>query len=71
MRAIAAYDIAAMPDRRADALGYAVVGTALYEPILLALRRIALQEVATASLNTSRTRNRSRRSGGDVAVAEG
>ncbi|WP_096289892.1 MerR family transcriptional regulator [Mycobacterium ahvazicum] len=49
--AIAAYEIATMPTEPSDALTYAVIGTVLYEPLLLALRRIALQEEATAALS--------------------
>ncbi len=44
--AIAEYDIAAMPPAAGSAVEYAVLGTALYEPVLLALRRIAHQDRA-------------------------
>jgi hypothetical protein len=46
MRAIAEYEVRTMPSDPQDALDYAVAGTVLYEPILLALRRIALQELS-------------------------
>jgi DNA-binding transcriptional MerR regulator len=51
LRAIAQIDIAQVPsgDARA-AIQYAVLGTALYEPILAALRRLAHQDVSSAEL---------------------
>jgi hypothetical protein len=48
---VAEQDIAAMPqESSADALSYAVVGTVLYEPVLLALRRLAHQNVSARVL---------------------
>jgi DNA-binding transcriptional MerR regulator len=47
LRAIAEFDLRRMPgDGRADQLAYAVLGTALYEPVVAALRRLAHQDVA-------------------------
>jgi DNA-binding transcriptional MerR regulator len=44
---VAEREIAGMPqDSLASAITYAVVGTVLYEPILLALRRLAHQDVS-------------------------
>lgn len=50
LRAIARFDIAQVPaaDPRA-AIQYAVLGTALYEPVLAALRRLAHQDVSRAA----------------------
>lgn len=51
MMAIAAYDIDRMPLEPASAaIEYAVLGTALYEPIAAALRRIAHAELASQHL---------------------
>lgn len=48
LRAIAQIDIAQMPTGDAQAaIQYAVLGTALYEPILAALRRLAHQDVSS------------------------
>ncbi len=45
--AIAQHDVAGVPtDSLADATRYAVLGTVLLEPVLLALRRLAHQQVA-------------------------
>ncbi len=44
--AIAETDIALGPDDPAEFLAYAVLGSALYEPVLLALRRLAHQDVS-------------------------
>lgn len=46
LHAIAETDIALGPDDPADYLAYAVLGTALYEPVVLALRRLAHQDVS-------------------------
>jgi len=43
---IAEREIGNMPTDGAEALTYAVVGTVLYEPVLLALRRLAHQDVS-------------------------
>lgn len=73
MGAIADYEVATMPDQAPDALAYAVVGMTLCESVLLALRRIALQEAATAALQGpprngdapgATTRRRTRRTSG-------
>jgi DNA-binding transcriptional MerR regulator len=54
-RAIAAVDIELMPRESASAaIEYAVLGTALYEPIIAALRRIAHAELAANLLKTDR-----------------
>ncbi|WP_348786707.1 MerR family transcriptional regulator [Leifsonia sp. NPDC080035] len=51
IRAMAEYDLAKMPaDGRAEQLGYAVLGTALYEPVIAALRRLAHQDIAARLL---------------------
>ena len=46
---VALVDVAGVPvERPADAVQYVVIGTVLYEPVLLALRRLAQQHVYTA-----------------------
>ncbi|WP_461165109.1 MerR family transcriptional regulator [Arthrobacter sp. R4-81] len=51
LRAIAQIDIAQVPSGDAKAaIQYAVLGTALYEPILAALRRLAHQDVSSSEL---------------------
>jgi len=46
MRAVAAEEIAPIAGMtRAEAIRYAVLGTALYEPVMLALRRLAHQQL--------------------------
>lgn len=52
--AIAERDVADVPTTSvADATRYAVVGTVMYEPVLLALRRLAHQQVAAARFGTA------------------
>ena len=46
LRAIAAYDIGHLPEEPEAAVEYTVLGTALYEPVILALRRLAHQQEA-------------------------
>ena len=46
LREIAAYDLERMPPEPHATVEYTVLGTALYEPVLLALRRLAHQDVA-------------------------
>lgn len=46
LREIAAYDLERMPAEPHAAVEYTVLGTALYEPVILALRRLAHQDVA-------------------------
>lgn len=46
LREIAAYDLERMPQEPHAAVEYTVLGTALYEPVILALRRLAHQDVA-------------------------
>jgi DNA-binding transcriptional MerR regulator len=46
LRAIAAYDVAHLPEEPRAAVEYTVLGTALYEPVILALRRLAHQQEA-------------------------
>lgn len=46
MHEIAEYDLARMPAEPHAAVEYTVLGTALYEPVILALRRLAHQDVA-------------------------
>lgn len=47
---LAAYDLARMPPEPHAAVEYTVLGTALYEPVLLALRRLAHQDAAVRRL---------------------
>lgn len=53
VRAIAEFDVEHVPDDPARAVAYSVLGTALYEPILVALRRLAHQDVAAVRLGFS------------------
>jgi DNA-binding transcriptional MerR regulator len=46
LREIAAFDLERMPREAHAAVEYTVLGTALYEPVILALRRLAHQDVA-------------------------
>lgn len=46
LRDIALFDLERMPQEPHAAVEYTVLGTALYEPVLLALRRLAHQDVA-------------------------
>lgn len=48
IRAIAEYDLALMPQPTDEAIEYAVLGTAMYEPIIAALRRLAHQHIASS-----------------------
>lgn len=50
IRAIADYDVAHVPDDPDRALEYAVLGTALFEPVIVALRRLAHQDAAAERL---------------------
>jgi DNA-binding transcriptional MerR regulator len=50
IRAIAEYDVAQVPPDPARAVEYAVLGTALHEPVLLALRRLAHQDASARRL---------------------
>lgn len=52
IRAIAEYDVSRIPADSSDAIGYAVLGTALYEPVIAALRRLAHQDVAARRLGS-------------------
>ena len=47
---VAKFDLARMPDEPHAAVVYTVLGTALYEPIMLALRRLAHQDAAVRRL---------------------
>lgn len=47
---LAEYDIAGMPGEAAATVEHAVLGTALYEPVILALRRLAHQDAAARRL---------------------
>ncbi len=50
IRAIAAEELAPMADQApGDAVAYAVLGTVLHEPVLLALRRLAHQDLVAAA----------------------
>ncbi|MFE5672292.1 MerR family transcriptional regulator [Agromyces sp. NPDC056523] len=46
LRDVAEFDLDRMPDEPHAAVEYTVLGTALYEPVILALRRLAHQDVA-------------------------
>ena len=46
LRQVAAYDLERMPPEPHAAVEYTVLGTALFEPVILALRRLAHQDVA-------------------------
>ena len=46
LRELAEFDLERMPHEPHAAVEYTVLGTALYEPVLLALRRLAHQDVA-------------------------
>ena len=46
LRDLAAFDLERMPQEPHAAVEYTVLGTALYEPVLLALRRLAHQDAA-------------------------
>lgn len=48
--AIADFDVSRVPADPAEAVAYAVLGTAVYEPVLLALRRLGHQDRASRSL---------------------
>lgn len=50
VRTIAEYDIANVPEDGGRAVEYSVLGTALYEPVLAALRRLAHQDVTARRL---------------------
>ena len=50
IRRIAEYDIMHVPADGASAVEYSVLGTALYEPVLIALRRLAHQDIAARRL---------------------
>jgi DNA-binding transcriptional MerR regulator len=52
LREIAAYDLERMPQEPHAAVEYTVLGTALFEPVLLALRRLAHQDVAAQRVRT-------------------
>lgn len=51
---IAGYDLERMPQEPHAAVEYTVLGTALYEPVLLALRRLAHQDAAVRRLRGAR-----------------
>lgn len=48
---MAEYDVAGMPGEPAATVEHAVLGTALYEPVILALRRLAHQDAASRRLD--------------------
>lgn len=53
VRAMAEFDLSRMPGPdagREEQLAYAVLGTALYEPVIAALRRLAHQDIAAGML---------------------
>jgi DNA-binding transcriptional MerR regulator len=54
VRDIADYDLERMPPEPHAAVEYTVLGTALYEPVILALRRLAHQDAAVRRLGDER-----------------
>src|SRR5690606_7305853 len=51
LRELAEFDIARIPRTgQEDAIAYSVLGTALYEPVIAALRRLAHQDLASRML---------------------
>ena len=54
VRDIADYDLERMPQEPHAAVEYTVLGTALYEPVILALRRLAHQDAAVRRLRGER-----------------
>lgn len=46
IRGIAEFDLSLMPATAAAAVEYSVIGTAIYEPIITAMRRLAHQDIA-------------------------
>lgn len=54
VRDIADYDLERMPQEPHAAVEYTVLGTALYEPVVLALRRLAHQDAAVRRLGGGR-----------------
>nr|WP_296774655.1 MerR family transcriptional regulator [Rhodococcus sp. (in: high G+C Gram-positive bacteria)] len=52
VRGIAEYDLSQMPSSVEAAVEYAVLGTAIYEPIITAMRRLAHQDVSFAGAAT-------------------
>lgn len=50
LMAMAEFDVAGMPGEPASTVEHAVLGTALYEPVILALRRLAHQDAAARRL---------------------
>lgn len=55
IRAIAEFDVDCIPREPAAAIEYAVLGTALHEPVLVALRRLAHQDIAARRLRSGAT----------------
>ena len=55
---IARFDLAGLPEDPRAAVEYTVLGTALYEPVLLALRRLAHQDAAVRSLRRASSPSR-------------
>lgn len=51
LMAMAEFDVAGMPGEPAATVEHAVLGTALYEPVILALRRLAHQDAAARALD--------------------
>jgi DNA-binding transcriptional MerR regulator len=48
IRGIAEFDLSLMPESVEAAVEYSVIGTAVYEPVITALRRLAHQDIASA-----------------------
>ncbi|NTX16782.1 MerR family transcriptional regulator [Myxococcus sp. CA056] len=56
IRAIAEFDVGSIPREATAAVEYAVLGTAVHEPVLIALRRLAHQDVAARRLGQGRAK---------------
>lgn len=54
IRGIAEFDVLRMEGSDLSQIEYAVLGTALYEPIILAMRRLAHQDIAAKRLGATR-----------------
>ncbi|MCP3098019.1 MerR family transcriptional regulator [Myxococcus sp. K15C18031901] len=61
IRAIAEFDVRNVPREPAAAVEYAVLGTAVHEPVLVALRRLAHQDLASRRLGPGRDATKSPR----------
>ncbi|MCE9669767.1 MerR family transcriptional regulator [Myxococcus stipitatus] len=58
VRAIAEFDVRSVPREPTAAVEYAVLGTALHEPVLVALRRLAHQDIAARLFGAGRAESK-------------